>query len=111
MRADHRPQRDGDPGNPEAEQEYNCHDQEDAGRTAGEADAKQSGYTPLLRIAEILELCQHKNHGRDTRYRAPPVSISASEFTSPVMKIVTSPCQAGLMPITRILMADFTAFK
>lgn len=43
MRADHRPQRYRDPGNPEAEQEYNRHDQEDAGRTAGEADAKQGG--------------------------------------------------------------------
>lgn len=30
MRADHRPQGDGDPGNPEAEQKYNRHDQEDA---------------------------------------------------------------------------------
>ena len=43
MRVDHRPQRDRDPGNPEAEQEYNRHDQEDAGRTAGEADAENSG--------------------------------------------------------------------
>ena len=40
---DHRPQRDGDPGNPEAEQEYNRRDQEDAGRTAGEANAEKGG--------------------------------------------------------------------
>ena len=43
MRVEHRPQGDGDPGNSEAEQEYNRHDQEKAARTAGEADAEQGG--------------------------------------------------------------------
>ena len=43
MRADHRPQRDRDTGNSEAEKKYNRHDQEKTARATGEADTEKRG--------------------------------------------------------------------